>query len=316
MQTTVRSSLLPSVSASLLALTVLGVPASAQSRDGWSYTTITNSTRVRYRVAGTAYRMDDLPMSGSAAGTAEGVYRIFNRADNTLTTVDPSHHMATVMSFTSLLGPDSSNLAPKLVPHVTKHEFEDLGAGEKILGHATRHVRVTTIGTFEITMMGQTCKGPWDEVKETWVAPDVDLQTDVDPYGSIIGLDSARQLGLADKNMPKGAALRRISRSVEPDSTGKPITSTSTSEVVDLTFGPLDASIFAVPADFQTLDLRSAGMMDSTTKANMATAFRSFCPTGRGGSGLLNEYEPSVRTYPSASPTFVRAMTAAIRRED
>jgi len=166
-------------------------------------------------------------------------------------------------------------------------------------------------------MMGQTCKGPWDEVKETWVAPDVDLQTDVDPYGSIIALDSiAGQLGLADKNMPKGAALRTIERSVEPDSTGKPDTVTSTSEVVDLTFGPLDASIFAVPADFQTLDLRSAGMMDSTTKANMATAFRSFCPTGRGGSGLLNEYEPSVRTYPSASPKFVRAITAAIRREN
>jgi len=313
MQTTVRSSLLPSVSASLLALTVLGVPASAQSRDGWTYTTITNSTRVRYRVAGTAYRMDDLPMSGSAAGTAGGVYRIFNRADHTLTTVDSLHHMATVMGFTSLLGPNS-DLAPKFVPHVTKHEFEDLGAGEKILGHATRHVRVTTIGTFEITMMGQTCKGPWNEVKETWVAPDVDLQTDVDPYGSIIALDSIEgQLGLADKNMPKGAALRTIERSVEPDSTGKPDTVTSTSEVVDLTFGPLDASIFAVPADFQTLDLRSAGMMDSTTKANMATAFRSFCPTGRGGYGLLNEYEAPIRTYPSASPTFVRAITAAIR---
>ena len=83
MHTTMRSSLLPSVSASLLALTALSVPASAQSRDGWTYTTITIdssnagsriSRRVRYRMAGTAYRTDDLPMSGSAADTVEGAY--------------------------------------------------------------------------------------------------------------------------------------------------------------------------------------------------------------------------------------------------
>jgi hypothetical protein len=241
--------------------------------------------------------MDDLPMSGSGAGTVEGAYEIFNRADTTLTTVMPSQHVAMVMGLNSL----RTILAPKVVRHLTKNEFEDLGAGEKILGHATRHVRVTTIGTIELTMMGQTCKQPLDEVTETWVAPDLDLQpVDADPFplgimGTVMGLDSiAGHLGLADKNMPKGAALRRISRSVEPDSTGKPITSTSTSEVVDLTFGPLDASIFAVPADFQTMDLRSAGMMDSTTKADMtarmATDLRSRCP-GRGGHGSLNEYD-------------------------
>jgi hypothetical protein len=289
MQTTMRSSLLPSVSASLLALTALSVPASAQSRDGWTYTTITIdssnagsriSRRVRYRMAGTAYRTDDLPMSGSATGTVEGPYEIVNRADTTMTMVMPLTHMAMVMGRNSFPRP-SSSLVPRFVRHLAKNEFEDLGAGEKILGHATRHVRVTTIGTIETTMMGQTCTQPLDEVTETWVAPDVDLPpADANPYGSIMGLDSIA-VQWADKNMPKGAALRTIRRSVVPDSTGKPNTVTSTSEVVDLTFGPLDASIFAVPADFDTMDMRSAGMMDSTMKADVATrAPRPFCPGG------------------------------------
>jgi hypothetical protein len=293
MQTTMRSSLLPSVSVALLALTAPSVPASAQSRDGWTYTTITIdsgkagsrvSRRVRYRMAGTAYRTDDLPMSGSAAGTVDSVYEIFNRGDSTMTMVMPLIQMAWVMgrnSFPRL----NSNLVPKFVRRLTKKQFEDLGAGEKILGHATRHVRVTSVGTIETTMMGQTCTQPVDEVWETWVAPDVDLPpADADPFESsiIIGLDSIGvQVELADKNMPKGAALRTIRRSVEPDSTGKPITETTTTELVDLTFGPLDASIFAVPGDFQTIDARSAGTMDSTMKADVASRIaRPFC---RGG---------------------------------
>lgn len=321
-----RSWFLPSISASLLALTALSVPASAQSRDGWTYTTNTFtidstriSTRVRYRIAGTAYRMDDLPTSGSAARTPEGAYQIFNRADTTMTTVMPSQHMAMVMGLNSL----RAILAPRMVRHLTKNEFEDLGAGEKILGHATRHVRVTTVGTIELTMTGQTCKQPLDEVTEAWIAPDVDLQAlDAGPFtppgdpwvtlalGNIVVDSIAGQLGLANKTMPKGAALRTIWRSVEPDSTGRSITLRSTSEVVDLTFGPLDASIFAVPADFQTMDLRSAERMDSTTKANMtaelATALRSFCPspTGRGGYGLLSGYD-EMQTIPFETGGFL-----------
>src|SRR5262249_7881741 len=160
-----RSSLLPSVLASLLGLTALSVPASAQSRDGWTYTTVTVdsgnagssiSKRVRYRMAGTAYRTDDRPISGSAAGTVDGMYAIFNRADTTMTMVMALIQMAMVWGRNSFPRPNS-NLVPKFVRRLMKKEFEDLGVGEKILGHATRHVRVTSVGTIETTVMGETC---------------------------------------------------------------------------------------------------------------------------------------------------------------
>ncbi len=293
MQSTMRSSFLPSVSASLLALTALSVPAAAQLRDGWTYTTNITidsgkadariSIAMRNRITATAVRMDFLQVSGSAvANAAEGMYQIFNQADSTVTMVMPSQHMATVMGLNALLGPNT-NLAPKVVQHLTSNEFQDLGAGEKILGHATHHVRVTTAGTIDLTMMGQTCTRRFDGVTETWVAPDVDLQPAMyaaaKHIGSVIGVDDIEmQLGSADKKMPKGAALRTISRTVDADAAGKPITVTTTTELVDFTHGPLDASIFAVPADFQTMDMREM-MKDSTMKAGVATGVqRSFCP--------------------------------------
>jgi hypothetical protein len=299
MQIIMRSSLLSPVSALLLGLTALRVPAAAQSRDGWTYTTNITidsgksdgriSMVMRYQIAATAARMDFLKMSGSAAGkAAEGMYQIFNQPDSTMTMVMPLQHMATVMGFNGMLG-QNSNLAPKVAQHLTKNEFQDLGAGETILGHATHHVRVTTAGTVDVTMMGQTCTQRFDGVTETWLAPDVDLQSAMTAaaksIGSVVGVgDIETQLGSADKNMPKGAALRTISRMVQADAGGKPITVTTTMELVDLTQGPLDASIFAVPAGFQTMDMREmmkqmpAGMIDSAMKAGVATGVKGLCP--------------------------------------
>src|SRR6478672_6549265 len=104
MQSTMRSSFFHSVFASLLALTAPSVPAAAQSRDGWTYTTNITidsgkadtriSIAMRNRITATAVRMDFLQVSGSAANAAEGMYQIFNQADSTVTMVMPSQHMA------------------------------------------------------------------------------------------------------------------------------------------------------------------------------------------------------------------------------
>ena len=164
-------------------------------------------------------------------------------------------------------------LTPKIEQHLTSRHTEDLGVGERILGHATHRYRVTQTGTVDVTTSGRTCTRAIDSVDELWMATDVDLlpamQTMMKHYDSAIG-GSSRPRGARGAGADlKGTAIRTISRSTAVDATGRIVPVTTTMEYVEMSQAPIAASVFTVPADFQTMDMRKmmadipAGVMDS-----------------------------------------------------
>jgi hypothetical protein len=263
------------------------IAASAQERPiGWSYTT--NSTTdsgdashrasmaVRHQVLDHKVRMEFVQVSNMRdADGAEGIFQIINAADSTMTMVMPTNHMATVMNVGGMMA--GREVVPKIVPHVTKSQVEDLGAGEKILGHLTRHVRVTTEGTVDVTLGARRCTGSTNSVSEMWIAPDIDMLAASDATMSVLrdamGMEEASRPEARASGIPAGTTLRSISKSTRVNAKGKPITVTTTTEFVELSHGPLDPSLFAVPSDYQVMDMRKmmaqmpAGMLDSALES-------------------------------------------------
>lgn len=172
--------------AAVLAVASDSRPVAAQSAlPGWSYTMnmTTDSGRgappssvaMRQQVTDRFLRMEFVQVSGSSSmASIEGMYQVFDGVDSTLTMVMPSQHMATVMGLSMMQLPALS-AKPGIAWHLTRSDLEDLGAGERISGHATRHVRVTTAGTMDMTIMGQTCTKRLESVSDMWIAPDVDF---------------------------------------------------------------------------------------------------------------------------------------------
>lgn len=279
------SSRLVSATASLLVIVATAAPA--QTSPGWMYTTnVTidsgtakrSSMAMKYQVTARNLRMEFVQVSGMAeAGLVEGMTQILDDRDSSMTTVMPAQHMAMVMHLNDLLGNSPgfrAAMTPKIEPHVTSSNVEDLGAGERILGHATHRYRITTTGTIDVTIMGRTCTKRTDGVEEMWMAPDVDLmpamQTMMKHYGSSTGagVPDLQQLGASGPHL-KGTALRTVSRTAATDATGKAVPVTTTTEYVELSQAPIAASVFVVPADYQIMDTRKlmadipAGVMDS-----------------------------------------------------
>lgn len=301
----------PSRSASAVASLVLALaaagPALAQTSPGWMYTmnmTVDSggakrsSVAMKYQVTDRKLRLEFVQVSGLAgAADAEGMAQILDDRDSSMTMLMTQQHMAMVMHFggmmTSMLG-GREGLTPKIEQHVTSRHTEDLGAGERILGHDTHRYRVTQTGTVDVTTGGRTCTRAIDSVDELWMAPDVDLlpamQTMMKHYdsalGGSVGPRDARGAG-ADL---KGTALRTISKSTGVDAMGRRVPVTTTMEYVEMSQAPIAASVFAVPADFQTMDMRKmmadipAGVMDSAM-AEGATKARSAQQNGVCGTG-------------------------------
>ena len=277
--------------------------ARAQARsDGWTYTmniTIDSgnvdrriSMAIRQQVTASRFRMENVQVSGARGGNeAEGMYTIVNDADSTITSVIPGQRMATVMGLGTIFGVGAA-MRPTMTSHITTSAMEDLGSGDKILGHATRHFRYSTAGTMDITIMGQACSQRVDGTTEVWVAPDVDLLPAMSAaakhFGDISAVDAlGEQLQSGTKLPIKGAALRTVSTNRHADSTGHTTTVTSTMELVELQHGPIDATLFTMPSDYKVIDMREmmkqlpAGMLDSAMKG-MAANVGTLCKAGVG----------------------------------
>lgn len=295
------------IAPSLLVFAALSQPAAAQAAlPGWTYTmNITTdsgagvprtSMAMRQQVTARYLRMETLQISGMAALAAvEGSFTVFDFVDSTVTTVMPNQRMATVMGL-GMMRDAQAGQGMTMAQHLTRSDLEDLGAGERISGHSTHHVRVTSAGTLDVSMMGETCSRQIQSVSEMWIAPDVDFgavaAAATQRLGSLNGGQAAvvTQDGIASAAMPKGTAIRTITRTTHPNAQGKQVTVTQTMDIIDVNQRPINAAVFAVPADFQTMDMRKmmadmpAGMMDSAMKAGRAkgapSVARAICGTG------------------------------------
>lgn len=273
----------------VVALGLFAATARAQSGPiGWTFTmnmttdsgdaAHRSSIATRHQVMGHTRRMEFVQVSNIPLATAaEGIYQLWKSADSTMTMVMPKDRTATVTNVGGMLAGNFGGIKPKIAQHVTKSQMDDLGAGEKILGHPTHHIRVTTEGTVEVTMMGQTCTGTLNNVSEMWIAPDVDLKAAMEAVSKTMsgafGIADDDLPGAAPSSLPAGTPLRTVTRSTRPNALGRSITVTTTSEYVELTHGPLDPSLFTVPSDYHVKDMRQmmanlpAGMLDSAMNA-------------------------------------------------
>jgi hypothetical protein len=225
-------------------------------------------------------------MAGAAA--AEGMYQVISAADSTILMVMPSQHMATIMNIgttlTSVAGP------MKFESHIAQSHMDDLGAGERILGHPTHHVRVSSEGTIDITMSGQSCTAELNTIAEMWIAPDVDLrealESSLSTYNAVLGGNGVEIPTATRSSLPPGTSLRTISKTTRPNAEGRMTTVTKTMEYVELARGPLDPALFAAPAEVKVMDMRKlmgdlpAGMLDSAmreTKSKVDSSAGNIC---------------------------------------
>jgi hypothetical protein len=274
---------------------------SAASISGWTVTmnmttdsgdaNRRTSTAVRQQVTPRYLRTEFVQVSGvSLPMNIEGMYMVFDVTDSTVTTVMPTQGMASVMSLSFLDFGKAARVSVR-EQHLTRSDLEDLGDGGRILGHPTRHYRLTTAGTVDLTIGGHICTTRLDGTSEMWIASDVDLgpaseaalaRLGMSPnvgtgmgFGS--GTTASRNRGVAPAPMPKGTALRTIMKQMSRDANGRDVTVTNTLEIVELAHSALDPSLFRAPSDIRTMDMRKmmaelpAGMLDSAMAAGASS---------------------------------------------
>ncbi|MDB4875333.1 MAG: hypothetical protein JWM41_1779 [Gemmatimonadetes bacterium] len=274
--------------------------AAAQTRvPGWLYTmNITadsgsqghrGSMAVRYQVTAQSLRTEYVQISGNSgeARGAEGLYTIMNDADSTMTTVMPSQRLASITNPSAMFGTIRPAM-PSVKRHVATSGIEDVGDGGFILGHATHHYRVTTTGAIEVTLDGQACTRDVGGVSDTWIAPDVDLdpamKLTLGHFSAVLGSEAiAQSISDAATGLPKGLALRTISKHTEADAHGVPRTVTTTTEYVELSRAPIDVAVFRVPADYKVMDMRKLSarmppeLLDSIMSSRPSPAADALC---------------------------------------
>ncbi len=266
----------------------------AQSSVGWSYTVNmksdsgggrVSSIAMRQTVTDRYLRMEWVQLSGMGATmeSVEGMYTIFDGVDSTVTMVIPAQKMASIIALPQT--PDIPTL--QISSHADERsKLEALGRGDRLLGHATERYRKTTVGTMQVTFLGQTCSRSITGTTDLWIAPDLDFQGVASAVMKHVPIAVGGTISAGDGTitMPKGVALRTINRTTFPDSTGATRNVTMTNDIVEFTHGPVSDALFAVPAGYRTMDMRTvvanlpAGLLDSIKAANAdKTPTPNFC---------------------------------------
>jgi hypothetical protein len=299
MQSPLRSCLGALVTLSAVLSVGATAAAGAQARvPGYTYTvnmTVDSgagkrvSMAMKHQVSANILRTEFVQMSGMdipGGIDMDGMYTLMNGADSTTTTVVPSQHMAMVMNPMAMLG-QAGYGRPEVSTDAKSSNILDLGDGGRILGHPTRHIRVTTSGSMTMKMGGRICRTDVSGESELWIAPDVDLapamQMEMKQYTQVYG-GAVPTVTTSDRtpSLPKGTPLRTIMKQVAGGHT-----ISTTMEYVEMSPKPMDPALFAVPSDYKTMDMRkmmaempmSKEIMDSAMVAASEKQHQN-CDTG------------------------------------
>jgi hypothetical protein len=240
------------------------------------------------QVAGGKLRMDWT--QGGMSAEMRGAYMVMDAEAGRMLMVNPKDKQVIVMDAETMGG--MAQLAGGMVRMELQDptlDVEDLGAGGTILGHATRRYKVTQTFTMKMTMMGRTSTTPTTSVQEVWITRDV-LGYDkafeqwgdrfgkgFGTFGGAVQGDGWKQLmELSRQKWPKGFPLKTVttSTSADPRDPSKTTTSTTTMEITEWAKADIDASVFAIPAGYQTVDLAAQmkAVQDEMRKAGVAPA--------------------------------------------
>ena len=286
------------------ALLALAVAAPAGAQQGVTFTYEVHSTTASREAKAQGSTAPFMAMTVSAAGPnmriefrqgAEGVpmmkpgsYMLIRGEDKTFAIVNPEQKAAVTVNGEGFGGGEgmgvgagraTNNAVVKVSQKDSKFDWEDLGAGEKILGIPTRHVRVKSSGTSEVRVLGKTQTSTDEGTADIWIAtkvPNIDASA-LRAWSNSFGRGLRRtNPGLVDpraeeyqQKFGEGLALRTVMVVNGTDDKGRARTDTLRAEITELKNAKFDASQFEIPKDYQTVDMRGvAKSLDSAFKAS------------------------------------------------
>lgn len=228
-------------------------------------------------------RMDYL--EGTTPTGAKSGYVLVQGNAGKFIVVDPKAKQAMVMTadgFGSGLGALMNNPMLKMTVSDVSFRFKDLGAGETILGYKTRKVRTWYTSTMELkAMMMPDQKIVSNDSSDQWIATGLDfgqenLETWARSFSS--GVKSSNPELAAELKKytneygSSGLALKSVSYTTQTDKRGKVTADTVTMEVTDISTGPIAASVFEVPKDYEVVDVSKmmAGIAETLDSAKAA----------------------------------------------
>jgi hypothetical protein len=251
--------------------------ASARAQQRESTASMPNmlaTVRMRGTDARVDFREGGLPM------TQQGGYMLVRGAEQELVFVNPRERQAMVLSSDALgagLGALTNNALLKMTVHNPRFAFQDLGAGERILGLPTRRVRVQSGSTVEMRMFGRTTRSSDSTVTEIWIAPRpagldaAGLRGWSRSFGGGVRRTNAAlaaQMAEYERQFGDGLMLRSVAVMQQTDDKGRATVDTMRMEVAELSRGRVDPTVFALPAGYETVDMRQvAASADSARRA-------------------------------------------------
>jgi hypothetical protein len=252
-----------------------------------------NTVSMRFEVLGTKFRMST--KADIRAGPPLDMYMVIDSVAGTFTTVMPAQAMATVTSLSMLKSSAASSYTMDFdgKPNI---DVVDLGAGEPILGHPTRHYRQTAAYISKTTMGANVCTNRTSGVTDFWATGDVaapDMLASMRRFLPVSGrgpltgkLDSIRIAEI------KGVVLRQVATGTVITAGGDTINVRSSWELTELKPGSADPKDFEIPPGYNVMDMRDmmANADPEMMKQAMETAQSKLSETlkktlcGRGGS--------------------------------
>lgn len=230
------------------------------------------------RLAGGNMRMDYVEGANPMAG--KDGYIVIRGDDERLAIVSPKDKAVMVMDAAALgsgAGAALNNPMLKLAFKDAAFSYEDLGAGESVLGHRTHKYRLRQKYTMEMRIMGMRRSSTEESVTDQWVASDLKgvderaMQRWAKSFGAGIKVtnpDMARAMERYLKDAKGGLALKSMVVSTHGDGK-KTETDTTTMEVVELKNASHDASIFTWPDSYTVTDM---GQLFTAVRDSMRVA--------------------------------------------
>jgi hypothetical protein len=286
----------------MLAMSSVTTTAVAQGTPGWTFA-MKMSIDSGAGTPPTAMAMRQQKVPGKTrmefstpafAGTQmDGMYTIITDADSSIASVVPGMKMATIMPVGAMMGMDMSMDMPQVksgAEHLVTDSLEDLGATDEILGRPTHHYRETRVGTLDIALGSQMCVQHINTVTDEWLSTDPELSAILTMNHSAIA-DSPFQAFAPDltsttSKLPKGIPLRTLIATTTRGGTGKPRTVTTRIDLTELSQAQIADSLFAVPASFNSVDMRKMmadmppHMMDSAMQNAAESQMKTLCDSG------------------------------------
>ena len=223
----------------------------------------------RGQVEGTNARIDlSEAKNGGPMFGSKGGYVLVKESGAKMYMVDPGEKQYYLFNTDQMMAGLNSSMRMiggmvKMTMTDPKLELQDLGAGERIQGYATRHVRQLQSVTMSVSVLGRKSSTTSADTTDIWIAPDLKLV--VNPFlrmgtSAAAALDFGnpefrQQLLAVQAKMPAGLALRSVMHGTSTDDKGKVTKTETRMEVTNLQKGAVAAAAFALPAGYTEVEM-------------------------------------------------------------